>query len=63
MRHGVCPARAGEQFGMKLEALYVLLFTRGQRGLVSESVWVGGQVSGPWVTVSQCVPRQLKNER
>ena len=35
-------------FGMKFEALCALLLNRGQPGLVSESVWVGGgQMSAP----------------
>lgn len=41
-----------KQFGMKLEAPCVLLLFRRQKCLVSEFVWLEGQVPGPLVTVT-----------
>lgn len=46
---------------MKLEALCVLILFRRQQCLVSKFVWLEGQVSGPWATVTMS-PVMVKQE-
>lgn len=61
MCHGSDFCQGWEQFGMKLEAPCVLLLSRRQQCLLSEFVWLEGQVPGPWVTVTMS-PVMAKQE-